>query len=99
MEENIYSNYLNVFKNKKSEKFGICGWIPQFCNFYKVNLKDKSYEDKLFYCHLSDDEKILNLHQKKRNLTFYRYFLKKNIFMIINITFQRMILFHLKENI
>ena len=68
MKENIYSNYLKVFENKKSEKDGICGWIPQFCNFYKISLKDKKYEDKLFYCHLSDDEKNFKFTPKKKEI-------------------------------
>ena len=80
MEENIYSNYLNVFKNKKSEKFGICGWIPQFCNFYKVNLKDKSYEDKLFYCHLSDDEKNFKFTTEIKKFDFLSFFFKEEYF-------------------
>ena len=44
-------------------------------------------------------KKILILLQKQRNLTFYLYSLKKNIFMIINTTFLQTILFRLKENI
>ena len=68
MKENIYSNYLIVSKNKESEKYGICGWIPHFCNFYKISLKDKSYEDKLFYCHLSDDEKNFKFTPKKKEI-------------------------------
>ena len=80
MKENIYSNYLNVFKNKKSEKFGICGRILQFCNFYKVNLKDKSYEGKLFYCHLSDDEKNFKFAAKAKKFDFLSLFFKEEYF-------------------
>ena len=99
MKENIYSNYLLLLKNKKSEKYRICGWIPKFYRKYKITLEDKTYEEKLYYCHLSDDEKNFNFTPKKKNLTFYLYSLKKNIFMIINITFQQAKLFCLKENI
>ena len=42
---------------------------------------------------------LILLQKKKKKLTFYLYSLKKNIFMIINITFQQAKLFRLKENI
>ena len=80
MEENIYSNYLVLFKNKKSEKFGICGWIPRFYSKYKINLKDRSYEEKLYYCHLSDDEKNFNFTPKKKIFDFLSLFFKEECF-------------------
>ena len=80
MEENIYSNYLVLFKNKKSEKFGICGWIPRFYSKYKINLKDRSYEEKLYYCHLSDDEKNFNFTPKKKKIDFLSLFFKEEYF-------------------
>ena len=80
MKENIYSNYLVVFKNKKSEKYGICGWIPQFYNKYKICLKNKSYEEKLYYCHLSDDEKKFNFAPKAKKFDFLSLFFKEEYF-------------------
>ena len=98
MKENNYSIYL--FVNKvKDEKFGICGWIAKFYLKYKISIRDKNYEQKLFYCHLTDDKKNFNLINQELNLIFYLYFLKKNIFIIINIIYQQLILFNLKENI
>ena len=67
MKKNIYSNYLQFFKYE-DEKYGFCGWIPKFNNFYKISLKNKSYEEKLFYCHLTEDEKKFKFQPKiKKN--------------------------------
>ena len=98
MNENIYSCYLILNKNKKSDNFGICGWIPKFYSKYKISLKDMTYEKKKLYCHLTENEEKFNFTYKK-NLTFYLCFLKKNIIMIIGIIYLQVTLLNLKENI
>ena len=80
MKENIYSNYLLLLKNKKSEKYGICGWIPKFYRKYKITLEDKTYEEKLYYCHLSDDEKNFNFAPKVKKFDFLSLFFREECF-------------------
>ena len=80
MEKNIYSCYLLVFKNKKSENFGLCGWIPQFCSFYKVNLEKENYEGKLFYCHLTEEEKKFKFQQKIKKFDYLSIFFKEEYY-------------------
>ena len=79
MKENNYSIYL--FVNKvKDEKFGICGWIAKFYLKYEISIKDKNYEQKLFYCHLTDDEKNFQFNQSRIELDFLSLFFKEEYF-------------------
>ena len=79
MNENIYSCYLILNKNKKSDNFGICGWIPKFYSKYKISLKDMTYEKKKVYCHLTENEEKFNFTYKKK-FDFLSLFFKEEYF-------------------
>ena len=79
MEENIYSSYLIVFKNE-NEKYGICGWEPQFYYKYKISLKDKNHEEKIYYCHLTDEEKKFKFIKEIKKFDFLSLFFKEEYF-------------------
>ena len=79
MEENIYSSYLIVFKNK-NETYGICGWEPKFYYKYKISLKDKNHEEKIYYCHLTDEETKFKIIIERKKFDFLSLFFKEEYF-------------------
>ena len=79
MEENFTSLYLILSKDK-NEKNGICGWKPKYCTRYKIHLKNKTYEQKLYFCHLSDDEKNFKFTPEKKKFDFLSLFFKEEYF-------------------
>ena len=77
MNENIYSLFVICNKNK-NENFGICGWTAKFYREYLINIKNKSYEQKLYYCHLTDEEKKFECTKPIKNFfDFLNLFFKE----------------------
>ena len=49
------------------------------------------HEERLYFCHLTEEEKNFKLQQKKINMIIYRFFLKKNIKKTINLIYRQII--------
>ena len=80
MNKNIYSLFVICNKNK-NEDFGICGWTTKFYREYLINIENKSYEQKLYYCHLTDEEKKFECTKPIKNFfDFLNLFFKEEYF-------------------
>ena len=80
MENNLYSLYLIFEKNEKNENFGICGWVPRLCDSWKKKISHLEHEEKLIFCHLSEDEKKFKFQREKKIFDFLSIFFKEEYF-------------------
>lgn len=65
--------------------------VPARHVFMGKKLHKLNHEERLYFCHLTEEEKNFKLQQKKINMIIYRFFLKKNIKKTINLIYRQII--------
>ena len=91
MKNGLYYLYLIFEKYENKEYLGICGWYPRVMYSWEKKLHKLNHEERLYFCHLTEEEKNFKLQQKKINMIIYRFFLKKNIKKTINLIYRQII--------
>ena len=77
MEKKQYSCLL--FFEKKKDNEGFFGWVPSFYRNYKIDLKDKNYNERKKLCFLTEnEEKFKNTYKEKFN--FLALFFKDELY-------------------
>ena len=81
MKKYIYSCYL-VFQKSKNENEGLFGWVPKFKRFYQICLLPNfTYEKKLDYCHLTEEERNFKFKERKvKKFDFLSIFFKEEYY-------------------
>ena len=75
MERGIYPKFLHIEKCDNDNK-GICGWINTTTRWEK-NISHYTYEKKLNYCFLTEEEKNFKFEKPKKNFDYLSLFFKK----------------------